>query len=579
MHEIEFVQDLAEIMLTSGLITLLFHRLKQPVVLGYILAGIMIGPHTSFTPLVSNIKIIKIFAELGVIFLIFSLGLEFSLRNLNKVGISAFTAAVIEIIAMVLIGYEIGHMFHWSDINALFLGAMIAISSTTITVKAINELGLQKKDFVQLIFGILIIEDILAIAILVLLSGIATSDSVHTMDIVFTLGKLLLFLIASFVIGLLTVPRIISYVAKYNSHEMLLISVLGLCFGFCLLVVHFGYSIVLGAFVIGAIIAESNEVQVIEKLIEPLRDMFSAIFFVAIGLLLNPADLLTYWFPIIIITVAVIIGKVISCSFGTFITGEDGRTSLQVGMGLAQIGEFSFIIAALGISLKITGDFLYPIAVCVSALTTISTPYLIRVSNPLATKIKNIMPSRVAETFNIYTAWLQSIQNNDSKLRRTLRKNLYRIVINLAFIIIIFLSSARLAESNFLVNWGISNEKIFKTVMWGGALIIALPFLIVVYQKIKKISVELADFGVKENSLGGLTTPARKAISEVIPALSMLIIMLFISALSASILPPSELLIFVFIIAAILILFLWRFFVNLHARLQGILQDSMGKEK
>ena len=288
MHEVTFLQDLAVVMIVAGLVTVLFHRFKQPVVLGYIVAGVIIGPHTPPFPLIQDEETIQTLSELGVILLMFSLGLEFSLRKLRQVGGAAFVAAFLEIMVMVWVGYGIGRLFGWSTMDSIFLGAMLSISSTTIIVKALAELGKSREHFAQLIFGILIIEDILAIAMIALLSGIAMTGALRLGDVGMTLGKLAIFLVASLVVGFLAVPRLIGYVARFKSNEMLLITVLALCFGFSLLAAKLGYSVALGAFLIGAVIAESREIHRIEVLIEPVRDMFSAIFFVAIGLLIDP---------------------------------------------------------------------------------------------------------------------------------------------------------------------------------------------------------------------------------------------------------------------------------------------------
>ncbi|AMP00982.1 sodium/hydrogen exchanger family protein [Collimonas arenae] len=321
-HAVEtFIQDLAVIMLIAGVVTVLFNRFKQPVVLGYIVAGVIIGPHTPPFSLITDERTIQILAELGVIFLLFSLGLEFSLKKLGKVGATAFVAALAEITLMLWIGYEIGIFFGWKKMDAVFLGAMLSVSSTTIIVKALNELGMKREKFAQLIFGILIVEDVLAIGMIALLSGVATSGSVDAGDAVVTIGKLLLFMIVSLVAGILIIPRLLDYVAKFKSKEMLLVTVLGLCFGFCLLVMKMEYSVALGAFLIGAVMAESRHLHQIERLIEPVRDMFSAIFFVAIGLLFNPSILAQYWLPIAVITVAVVLGKVVSCGLATFLSG------------------------------------------------------------------------------------------------------------------------------------------------------------------------------------------------------------------------------------------------------------------
>ncbi len=278
-------------MLIAGLVTILFHRLKQPVVLGYILAGVIIGPHTPPFALIQDEHTIRTLSELGVVFLLFSLGLEFSLRKLARVGFTALVGAVTEIAVMLGIGWGLGRWFGWSNMDSIFLGAILSISSTTIIVKALSELKLKNERFAQLVFGILIVEDILAIALIALLSALATTGQVDTPEVFATLGKLSLFMVVALVLGILIVPRLLAYVARFDSSEMLLITVLGLCFGFCLLVVKLDYSIALGAFVIGAVMAESRQLKLIEQLTEPLRDMFSAIFFVSIGLLLDPAVL------------------------------------------------------------------------------------------------------------------------------------------------------------------------------------------------------------------------------------------------------------------------------------------------
>lgn len=577
MHSVEFIQDLAVIMLVAGIVTVIFHRLKQPVVLGYIVAGVIIGPHTPPFGLIHNEQTIQTLAELGIVFLLFSLGLEFSVRKLRHVGGSALVAAVGEIVLMTWIGYEIGRAFDWGGMNALFLGAMLAISSTTIIIKALDELGLKREGFAQLVFGILIVEDVLAIGIIALLSGIAGSGSVSASEIFATLGRLALFLIVSLVLGILLVPRLLTYVASFRSHEMLLIAVLGLCFGFCLLVLKLGYSIALGAFVIGAIMAEARELKLIERLIEPIRDMFSAIFFVAIGLLLDPRILSTYALPIAVITLAVVVGKILTCSLGTFIAGHDGRTSLRVGMGLAQIGEFSFIIASLGIGLKVTSDFLFPIAVAVSALTTFLTPYLIRIADPLSARLARTVPEGMAKTFALYTDWLQSIQpaGDSAAIAAIIRRILLHVVVNLSLVAAIFLAGAYFARDGL----SLSGQRFEKSAIWGGALMLSLPFLIAAYRKLKALSMLLAELGVKPEVAGKYTEGARKLVAEIIPAVSILGILLLLGALSSSILPPGDMLLLVLIAAAALAAALWKWFVKLHARLQIALLDSLEKKE
>lgn len=582
MHAISFIQDLAVIMLVAGVVTILFHRFKQPVVLGYIVAGFIIGPHTPPFGLIHDEDTIKTLAELGVIFLMFCLGLEFSLRKLFKVGATAFIAAFLEIVLMIWIGYEIGRWFDWSTMDSLFLGAILAISSTTIIVKALNDLKMKDQRFAQLIFGVLIVEDILGIGIIALLSSIAVSGTVSSGEVFSTVGMLSLFMIVALVIGILLVPRLLAYVAKFESNEMLLITVLGLCFGFCLLVVKLEYSMVLGAFLIGAIMAESRQLIKIERLIEPVRDMFSAIFFVAIGLMIDPQILLQYAWPIAVITVAVVLGKMLSCGLGAFIAGNDGRTSLRVGMGLSQIGEFSFIIAALGMTLQVTSDFLYPVAVAVSAITTLLTPYLIRGADPLSLKIAAVMPKRMSRVFGMYGEWLRSIQpqGEGAMLAAMIRKIILQVGVNLALVIAIFFAGSFFAEriGGYLQGW-ISDQSWQKALIWGGALLVSLPFLIAAYRKLKALSMLLAEMSVKPEMAGRHTQRVRRVIAELIPILSLLVIFLLLAALSASILPTNKLLVLIAVVTAAVAAVLWRWFIRVHTRMQVALLETLDNHK
>ncbi len=578
MHATHFIQDLATIMLIAGVITILFHRLHQPVVLGYILAGVIIGPHTPPYSLIHEEETVKTLADLGVVFLMFSLGLEFSLRKLREVGVPALVAATAEIVLMTWVGYEIGRYFGWKSMDALFLGAMLAISSTTIIVKALDELDLKKERFAQLIFGILIVEDILAIAIIALLSSLATSGDMNTAEVAGTVGRLIVFMVVALVVGLMFVPRLISYVARFERDEMLLITVLGLCFGFCLIVIQLGYSVALGAFMIGAIIAEARDLHRIERLIEPVRDMFSAIFFVAVGMLLDPRVLVDYAVPIAVITVAVVLGKIFACGLGAFVTGNDGRTSLRAGMGLSQIGEFSFIIAALGLSLGVTSDFLYPVAVAVSAVTTLFTPYLIRASDPLAAWGARHLPARLLQVFSHYTAWLQSIQPTGDRARRAaiVRRAVAHVAVNITLVAAAFLCMAYFAAP--LSRWAGADsldERYQRAILWSSALVVSLPFLVAAYRKLKGLSLILAQAGVRADTAGTYTAKVRMALAEIIPIAAMFLLTLFIAALSSSILPPLELLAIIIAIALVLLLILGRKLIFLHSKLQVALLEGI----
>ncbi len=582
MHGVDFIKDLAVIMLVAGVVTVIFHYMKQPVVLGYIIAGVIIGPYTSAFPFISDEKTIKTLGELGVVFLMFGLGLEFSLRKLAKVGATAFVAAIAQIILLIWVGYEIGRFFNWTSMDSIFLGAMMAISSTTITVKALEELGLKKEKFANLIYGILIVEDILAISLIVMLTGIATTGQLEAVDAAITIGELILFMTISLAVGILLVPRLLNLVAKFHRKEMLLVTVLGLCFGFCLLVMKMEYSVALGAFLVGAMMAESRHIHTIEKLIEPVKDMFIAIFFVTIGLLLDPSVMLKYALPITLISVAVIIGKVVSCSMGTFITGHDGQTSVRVGMGKAQIGEFSFIIASLGLTLNVTSDFLYPIVVAVSVLTTLFTPYLIKGSDPLSQLIGDRIPSPIKNVFVQYSEWLGQIRS-DNQLRADIkpfvRRITFHVFVNACVVIALFLSATKLftlinsyVDTGHLV-W--FTEVYQQAAMWAMSLLLSAPFLFAIYRKLEALGMLLADVHLHRDQHSSEDRVATQQLfTQLMPVLAIVALLLLVSALSSSILPPMGMLFVLAIFMGTLIYLLRKQLVKIHAKLQIALTES-----
>jgi CPA2 family monovalent cation:H+ antiporter-2 len=393
--EIHLVKDLAIVMGAAGAMTLLCHRLKQPVVIGYLLAGLLIGPYTPPFTFVTNLNSIHTMAELGLVFLLFSLGLEFNLPKIRRVGASAGLAAVLEVIGMTAIGYGLGRLFGWSAMDSLFLGAILSISSTTIIVKVFMDFKMIHEKFVQVVFGILVLEDIVAVAFLSILSGLGSQGGPDAGTILFSFVRIGIFIVLFLVVGLLLIPRLMQWVAGFKSKEVLGIVTIGLCLSGALLASYYELSIALGAFLAGAVLAASKQIHDIEEWIHPVRDFFSAIFFVSAGMLIQPELLWLYRWPIAIVTLVTIVGKVISGAMGSFMAGYDMKTSARVGMSLAQIGEFSFVIASLGLSLKVTSDFLYPLAVTVSSLTTLATPYLIRNSDRLVEGFAGIMPPTV----------------------------------------------------------------------------------------------------------------------------------------------------------------------------------------
>lgn len=450
MDELIFLQDMAIVMAVSAAIMIFCQRFHLPVVLGYILAGVIIGPNTPPFPLVKDLHSIHILSELGVIFLLFSIGLEFSLTKLARVGIVSIFAATLEILLMIWIGYSLGRVFGWNFTNSLFLGAILSISSTTIIAKVLMEMKKIKERFAQVILGILIIEDLLAIIIIALLSGIASTGSLELREVGIAMIKVLSFVGGVLFFGFLITPRLLRYIARFENAEMMVITVLGLCFGISLLAAKFGFSVALGAFLIGAVIAETKQAEDIIHKIDPIRDMFTAIFFVSVGMLLDPQTVLRFWWPILVITLVTIIGKVFSCSLGAFLTGYKSETALKVGLGLAQIGEFSFIIARLGESTQVTSPVLYPIAVSVSGITALTTPFLMRSTAPII-KLLNVMTPRPVATFlGLYTGWFERIGGVRSERRAIIWKELQfhlpRLFFYAASALVLFYGVSRFQE-------------------------------------------------------------------------------------------------------------------------------------
>lgn len=581
MHTITFLQDLAVVMIVAGLVTVVFHRFKQPVVLGYMLAGYIIGPHTPPFSLITSAESINTLAEIGVILLMFSLGLEFSLRKLKKVGGTAVIAALLEIVGMGWVGYELGRLFGWNNTDSIFLGAMLSMSSTTVIIKVLTEMGRTKDSFAQLIFGILIIEDILGIVMIALLSGIAMTGTLSMGTVGLTLGKLAIFLVVALVAGLIAVPRLLGYVGRFKSNEMLLISVLGLCFGVSLLAAKLGYSVALGAFIIGAVIAEAREIHRIENLIEPVRDMFSAVFFVAIGLLIDPQMLVTHWLPVVVITLAVIVCKVIACASGTFLGGYDRGTSLRVGMSVAQIGEFSFIIASLGLTLNVTSKFLYPIAVAVSVVTTLLTPYLIRSTDGAVHWFDRMAPKPVVNTLEIYTRWVGQLggQRESSLAAKLIRRWSGQMSLNAALITAVFIAAAYVERNP--PGWLSSQrfgEETLKAMLWLAAVLVSLPMFIATFRKLEALGLLLAELKVSEAAAGKRTTAIRAVVAQVVPIAGMATLGLLVLVLSSTLLPSFHILLILLIVVAGVTWLLWRSFIKVYSKAQVALSETLAQQ-
>lgn len=475
MHALApLIKDLAVILGVASLVTLLFQRLRQPVVLGYLIAGIIVGPYTPPYALVSDIPNIQILSELGVIFLMFSLGLDFSFHKLKRVGFSAGVTGFIEVVLMLGMGMATGFIMGWGFNDSLFLGAALAISSTTIIIKALEELKLKNKRFAELIFGILVVEDLLAILLLVGLSTIILTQQMFSFTILIAAVKLILVVGGWFLLGYFLMPSALPRVMKYASEETITVVSVALCLFLVTIAVYFHYSTALGAFIMGSILAETSLVHRIEHLIRPIRNIFAAVFFVSVGMLIDPKVIVTHLPVVLLLTVITIIGKLLTTGLGAFLTGQSVNTSLRVGFSMAQVGEFSFIIIGLGIALKAISPTLYPIIVAVSAITTFTTPYLIRFSGYLNQRLDSTLSEKTKNILGNYANWLYRIRaSKENKI--VYRHAVLRLLINGIIVAIIFTLDDQFIlphMQQWFAQWPFS-----KAATWLLGLILASPFI------------------------------------------------------------------------------------------------------
>jgi CPA2 family monovalent cation:H+ antiporter-2 len=441
-HLEPLISDLGLILMTAGIAVLIFKKLKQPLVLGYLIAGFLAGTHFDFFPSVSDIKSVEVWAEIGVIILLFSLGLEFSFKKLMKVGGTASITAITQIITMVLMGFLVGKWMGWKQMDCVFLGVILSISSTTIILKTFDELGVKAQKFAGIVIGSLIVQDIIAILMMVLLSTVAVSQQFSGTELMVSVLKLVFFLTIWFIGGIFFIPTLLKKAKHLLTDEMMLIISLALCLMMVILASNVGFSPALGAFIMGSIIAETTQAEHIEHLIKPVKDLFGAIFFVSVGMLIDPTTLYEYAVPVIILTFVTIFGQSISSTIGALISGQPLKQSIQTGMTLAQIGEFSFIIATLGMSMNVTSNFLYPVVVAVSAVTTFTTPFMVKMATPFSDFLERKLPRRWLKKIARYSANAQSIKSV-STWQVVLRAHLLQIVLHTIIITAIILLSSK----------------------------------------------------------------------------------------------------------------------------------------
>jgi len=474
VHLPKLIADLALILITGAITTLLFRRIKQPLVLGYIIAGFLVGPHLSITPTVADNDNIKTLAEIGVIFLLFSLGLEFSFKKLLRVGGAASITAFVEIAFITVTGYILARWMGWSVMDSLFLGGMLASSSTTIIIRAFDELGIKTKQYVRVVFGVLVVEDIVVILLMVLLSTMAVSKQFQGMELLFTVTKLLFFLALWFLAGIFLLPTFLKKAKKLLDDEALLILSIGLCLGMVVVATQVGFSAELGAFIMGSIMAETTSAEKVEHIIKPVKDLFAAVFFVSVGMMIDPQAIVQYRWPVLWITLLTLFGKLFSTTLGALISGQPLKQSVQVGMSMAQIGEFAFIVATLGLSLGVISDFIFPVVVGASAITTFTTPYMIKFSEPVYNFIVKNLPAKWVIALSNYSSGAQHIQA-ESNWKVVMKSYASIMVTNGIILIALFLISV-----NFLMpflNEHIENSLLNKVTGLVITLGVSAPFL------------------------------------------------------------------------------------------------------
>lgn len=457
MHLPELVADLAVILLTGGVITVIFKKLNLPLVLGYILAGFLIGPYMPFFFSLGDTEAISTWSEIGIITLMFCLGLEFNLHKLASVGGTAIITALVEVGGMLAFGFVVGQLLGWGAMDSIFLGGMLSMSSTTIIIKAFDELNVRKKDFAQLVFGTLVMEDIAGIFMMIILSTISVSKSISGGALALQLGLLVLYLILWLVLGIFLLPTLLNKASPLMSDETLLIVSLGICFGMVLLADALGFSSALGAFLAGSLLAGTVHAERVEHLTSGVKDLFGAVFFISVGMMLDPGAVVEYIVPILVLTVVTLVGKLLFSSLGVLLSGHTLRQAIHCGCSLAQIGEFAFIIASLGLSLGVIADYIYPIIISVSVITTLTTPFFIKSADGICAFIEKLLPAKLVQKLDSYTDEEQTTREQDSDwglfLRRYIKRTAFYGVLMLGFAILGQMLLLPLLEDAFPHSW------------------------------------------------------------------------------------------------------------------------------
>ncbi len=571
-EHLDLLTDLAVILCVAAVTTVVFQRIRQPVVLGYLVAGVIVGPHVP-VPLFADAQVAHNLSELGVILLMFSLGLEFSLRNLARVGPTAGVVAIIQCSLMIWFGYLTGRLFGWTLLESVFVGALIAISSTTIIVRAFADQG-RKGPLAELVFGILIVEDLIAIVLLTVLTAVGSGARLSAGALALTLGRLSAFLIGLLVVGMLVVPRLVRMIVRSGRPETTIVASVGICFACALVARKFGYSVALGAFLGGALVSESGEGKRIEHAIEPVRDVFAAIFFVSVGMLIDPHLVAQHWLPIVVLTTVVVVGKVAGVALGAFIAGNGVRLSVQAGLSLAQIGEFSFIIAGLGVTLGVVGDFLYPVAVAVSAVTTLLTPWFIRGSDRAASFVDARLPHAMQTFASLYGSWIQELRvspanaSASSRMRRLGLLLLLDVAVVASIVILASLNVERLVEfAGTFAGLGVS---LARALVVAAAAALTTPFVLGAVRLASALGVALATTALPTSDAPlDLAAAPRRALLVAFQLAILLVVAIPLTAVTQPFVPSFPSIVLLLVGILLLVIPFWRRAANLHGHVRA----------
>jgi CPA2 family monovalent cation:H+ antiporter-2 len=586
MHDVHhFLLALTIVLGVAAVTTVVFQRLRQPVILGYLLAGLIVGPYVPI-PLDADRNVVQTLSQLGVILLMFALGLEFSLRKLVRVGPTPGVTAVVESSIMVWLGFIAGRVFGWTVLESVFAGAIVAMSSTTIIAKAFDDRRV-RGPLRDLVVGVLLVEDLFAILFMAVLTAIATGAGVSAGELGATLGQLGAFLAVLLGAGMLIVPRAIRYVRHHGNQETLLVASLGLCFGIAYLAHASGYSVALGAFIAGSLVAESGEGPAVAKVVRPVRDLFAAIFFVSVGMLIDPALVVRHWVAVVAFVALVIVGKSVAVSLGAFLTGHGVRMSVQTGMSLAQIGEFSFILASLGISLGATGEFLYPIAVAVSAATTLTTPLFIGSSGTVAAWIDRKLPPRLQTVVSLYASWVEQLGSSPARhsLGNRVRKILRAVAVDALAVSAIAIGASFAAPRgarSIAETLGLGPRS-SGGVFFAAAALLAAPFLVGVVRNGRRLGLALASTALPEVASGRLDLAAapRRALLALVQLGATVLVLLPVGAVTQPFLPGVPVAILLGAVILVLGVGFWRSAAELQGHVRAgaqVIVEALAKQ-